>query len=247
MNNKIHCALILAAGFGTRLKPITNSTPKCLVQVAGFPIMEYAINRMHKLLQLNLITDGKIHINTHYLASQVFNFVERHNMHDSIVLLHENKILDTGGAIKNLCAHKKQNNLNVLVQNVDSLFYGRGFIENFARSYKGQEFYIAIVPKNTLELELPGDFNIDESGKLVFKKGGEYTYTGLAIYNSKNFVLYKNNVFSIANLLRDKNFEISYYILPQNSKWVSVETPEILEYINKVYQKSISNENKNAL
>ncbi|MDA9162522.1 sugar phosphate nucleotidyltransferase [Candidatus Pelagibacter ubique] len=61
-------ALILAAGRGERLKPITNNTPKCLVKIKGVPLLETILKKIEK-------TDIKeIFINTHYLEEKVFDF-----------------------------------------------------------------------------------------------------------------------------------------------------------------------------
>ena len=88
-------ALILAAGFGTRLLPYTNSIPKPLFTLNQRPILDLAIER--------LIHCGcdKIFINTHHCHEQIEAFVRQHRFKDSIQILYEPKILDTGGAIAN--------------------------------------------------------------------------------------------------------------------------------------------------
>ena len=62
-------ALLLAAGFGTRLRPLTLHTPKCLVPVGGQPLLA------HWLQQLELIGTEAALVNTHYLADQVEDFL----------------------------------------------------------------------------------------------------------------------------------------------------------------------------
>ena len=62
--------LLLAAGCGTRLRPLTNTIPKCLVPINGQPLLDIWLNSLNKAGQ------GPFMINTHYLADQVHKFIE---------------------------------------------------------------------------------------------------------------------------------------------------------------------------
>ena len=86
-------ALLLAAGLGTRLRPITNSIPKCMVQIHGKPLLGYWLDL--------LLNDGveKILINTHYLSDSVRAFVTNSEWAESITLVHESTLLGTGGTV----------------------------------------------------------------------------------------------------------------------------------------------------
>lgn len=86
-------ALLLAAGLGTRLRPITNSIPKCLVPINGKPLLEYWLE--------NLSESGvtEFLINTSYLSKQVETFVEQSKYRDKITLVHEDELLNTGGTV----------------------------------------------------------------------------------------------------------------------------------------------------
>ena len=88
-------ALILAAGFGTRLLPYTKSIPKPLFTLNQRPILALAIE------QLIACGCDKIFINTHHCHEQIEAFVRQHEFKDKIQTLYEPKILDTGGAIAN--------------------------------------------------------------------------------------------------------------------------------------------------
>ena len=86
-------ALLLAAGLGTRLRPITNTVPKCMVPIHGKPLLEYWLDL--------LLNDGvdRILINTHYLPESVHSFVEASPWAESISLVHEDHLLGTGGTV----------------------------------------------------------------------------------------------------------------------------------------------------
>jgi mannose-1-phosphate guanylyltransferase len=86
-------ALLLAAGLGTRLRPITETIPKCLVPIHGRPLLDYWL--------ANLATSGidRILINTGYLADSVADYVHDSVWADNVSLAHESVLLGTGGTI----------------------------------------------------------------------------------------------------------------------------------------------------
>ena len=89
----IRC-LLLAAGLGTRLRPITIKTPKCLVEVAGKPILEWWLKHLES------INCEKVIVNTHYHAEKVSQFLKDYNnsrMH--IIERYEQKLLGTAGTL----------------------------------------------------------------------------------------------------------------------------------------------------
>ncbi len=89
-------AMILAAGYGTRLRPYTNHTPKPLFSIAGRPLLDEIIRRLQQAGCTAVI------INTHHLHQQIEAFVADQNYSLEIVTRHEPEILGTGGAIKNV-------------------------------------------------------------------------------------------------------------------------------------------------
>ena len=108
-------AFILAAGLGTRLRPLTNTKPKALVEIQGTPLIKIAIE--------NLIHHGatRIVVNIHHLGDQLLDYL-LHNQWDADILISDEReqLLDTGGGLK-----KAQNfflsNEPILIYNVDIL------------------------------------------------------------------------------------------------------------------------------
>ena len=87
-------ALLLSAGFGTRLRPLTLTKPKCLVEVNGKPILEHWLNKLEE------INTERILINTHYLADKVNNFLNYDYLQNTkIQKFHENQLLGTAGTL----------------------------------------------------------------------------------------------------------------------------------------------------
>ena len=89
-------ALLLAAGFGTRLRPLTLQTPKCLVKIGGEPLLE------RWLQSLENCNCSKILINTHYLANQVDSYISSRPVKNlDIQISHEKKLLGTAKTLLN--------------------------------------------------------------------------------------------------------------------------------------------------
>jgi mannose-1-phosphate guanylyltransferase len=88
-------ALLLAAGLGTRLYPITQSTPKCLVPICGRPLIDYWFDHLFGSGMVE-----RVLVNTHYLARQVEEHVANSRWAKRIDLVHETELLGTAGTIK---------------------------------------------------------------------------------------------------------------------------------------------------
>ena len=87
-------ALLLSAGFGTRLRPITLKTPKCLVKINNIPILE------HWLLKLEQIGIEEVLINTHYLSKKVEEFLKiRAKSNLKITQVYEKNLYGTAGTL----------------------------------------------------------------------------------------------------------------------------------------------------
>ena len=86
-------ALLLAAGEGTRLRPLTCKTPKCLVPINNKPLLEYWLKNLSKAGISEFL------INTHYLSEQVKEFVKNSPYKEKITLVYEKELLNTGGTL----------------------------------------------------------------------------------------------------------------------------------------------------
>ena len=87
-------ALLLSAGFGTRLRPITLTTPKCLVEISGLPLLEHWIRHLEHIGVSSLL------VNTHYLSEKVEDYLlQREKSAISIQIVHEKRLLGTAGTL----------------------------------------------------------------------------------------------------------------------------------------------------
>ncbi len=108
-------AFILAAGIGSRLLPLTKNTPKALIKIQGTPMIELVIKRL-----INYGYDYVV-INLHYLGKQIEDFCRsQNNFGIHIDFIYEEKLLDTGGSIKNAINYLQDKD-PILLHNVDAL------------------------------------------------------------------------------------------------------------------------------
>tara|TARA_B100000579_G_scaffold345702_1_gene298413 strand:- start:182 stop:871 length:690 start_codon:yes stop_codon:yes gene_type:complete len=191
---KINTALILCAGFGKRLNPITLTTPKPLLEVNNITLLESCIKLIESL------GIKKVIINTFYLGNQISNFLTKKNFNININIIEDGKsILDTGGGILNMVNNSEDNDF--LIFNPDTLWSKEYFNEivKMEKLYFSQniENILLLTKKNlSFDKNLNGDFNFENN--LIFKgEKNNFIYTGCQILNKKLFINYKVENFSI--------------------------------------------------
>jgi mannose-1-phosphate guanylyltransferase len=86
-------AFLLSAGYGTRLRPLTNTIAKALVPINGKPLLEYWLDN------LSLAGVSEFLINTHYLSHQIDEFVNTSKYKDKITIVYEKELLNTGSSL----------------------------------------------------------------------------------------------------------------------------------------------------
>ena len=194
---KINTALILCAGYGKRLNPITLDVPKPLLEINNVTMLEKCIQ---------LIKDlgiKKILINTFYLKDHFPKFLKDKNFDINIEIIEDGKeILDTGGGILNLINHSNENDF--IIFNPDTLWTKEHLIE----IEEMEEFYFSknlnnillLVNKNlSFDKNLKGDFNLENN--LIDKElDKNYVYTGCQILSKKLFLNETNKKFSISKI-----------------------------------------------
>ena len=194
---KINTALILCAGYGKRLNPLTLEKPKPLLIINEITLLENCIN----LIQFLGIK--KVIINTFYLKEKIENFIRVKNFDLDIKIINDGKkILNTGGGILNMM--NSSNESDFLTLNPDTI-WNKSYVESIQSMEK---FYFSNQIKNILLLvnknlsfdkKLKGDFNLLEN---VIKKDTQNNliYTGCQIINKKLFDSHLVSDFSISEI-----------------------------------------------
>jgi len=194
---RINTALILCAGFGKRLNPITLNTPKPLLEIKDVSMLERCINLIKKLgIQ-------KILINTFYLKDQFSVFLNSKNFNIDIKIIEDGEhILDTGGGIQNMI--KDSNEKDFIIFNPDTIWsndYKDEILkmEKMYFSEKLENILLLANKKLSFDKKLKGDFNLKNN--LINKEAEkEFIYIGCQIINKKLFIKEKIENYSILEI-----------------------------------------------
>ena len=190
-------AMILAAGFGRRLHPLTLNCPKPLLKIGNETLLS---NTLKFLEQLGI---KKVVINVHYLCDQIINYINKNKFNLEIILVNEKgKILNTGGGILN--AVHNFSNEPFLVINPDTI-WNSNYLEElrlmekeFFMNKKNKCFLLVVNNNKSFDKSMKGDFNLEN--KLINrkdKKNLKYIYTGVQILKPDIFKQSNLKVFSL--------------------------------------------------
>ena len=194
---KIKTALILWAGYGKRLNPITLTTPKPLLKINETTLLENCINLIHNL------GINKILINTFYLCEEIEEFLKDKKFNSEIKIINDgSNILNTGGGILNMI--NSSNETDFITFNPDTVWNEnyKKYIEDMEKFYflnKVQNILLLANENLSFDKNLKGDFNLKKN---IIKKDelNNLIYTGCQILNKSLFDSYVVSNFSILNI-----------------------------------------------
>jgi NDP-sugar pyrophosphorylase family protein len=227
-------AMIFAAGLGTRLKPITESIPKALVEVNGKTLLEIAIR---KLIENDF---RKIIINVHHFADNVKDFLDKNTFAAEIIISDESELLlDTGGGLK--YAQKYFDDSPLLVHNVDIIsnlnlkeFYqyhlSDDAVASLVVSKRVTSRYLLLNDENIL----CGWEDVKKNEKIIVRDKDnlyQFAYNGIHILNPQIINQFpEEKVFSVikAYLKLAETEEIQGYVC-NDIKWIDVGKLDSLE------------------
>ena len=228
----INTALILCAGYGKRLNPLTLKTPKPLLKLNDLTLLENTINL---IIKLNI---KKIKLNTYYLQDQIKEFVEKKNFKTEIEIINDGeKILDTGGGILNMIQSSDDDNFIVFnpdtVWNLDYLKIIKE-MEDFYFSKKIDTILLVVEKYLSFDKNFNGDFSLTKN-LLKKESTNNYIYTGCQIINKKIFDHIDNKNFSILEIWNKLISEKKLYGFQSQNKFYHVTDLEIYNKLLKDY------------
>ena len=228
----INTALILCAGYGKRLNPLTLKTPKPLLKLNDFTLLENTINL---IIKLNI---KKIKLNTYYLQDQIKEFVEKKNFKTEIEIISDGeKILDTGGGILNMIQSSDDDNFIVFnpdtVWNLDYLKIIKE-MEDFYFSKKIDTILLVVEKYLSFDKNFNGDFSLTKN-LLKKESTNNYIYTGCQIINKKIFDHIDNKNFSILEIWNKLISEKKLFGFQSQNKFYHVTDLEIYNKLLKDY------------
>jgi MurNAc alpha-1-phosphate uridylyltransferase len=194
---KIKTALILCAGYGKRLNPLTLKTPKPLLEINEITLLENCINLIDSL------GISKILINTFYLSEKIEEFIKDKKFNLDIKIINDGtNILNTGGGILNMV--NSSNETDFITFNPDTVWNKnyKEYIENMEKFYflkKVQNILLLANENLSFDKNLKGDFNLKKN---IIKKNdvNSLIYTGCQILNKSLFNSCVVSNFSISNV-----------------------------------------------
>ena len=227
---KIKHGMILAAGLGKRMQPLTLKTPKPLLEIHGVTLLERALNL--------LISNGveEVCINIHHLSDQIREYLSKFKSKANIeISSEEDLLLDTGGGVEKATKAFKKNPFFII--NPDTLWSDKYYseVQFLEKVYiKNKKPCLLLVKKDlSLDKSFKGDFNLD--GKLVSKdENNKYIFTGLQIITRDSLNLINKKVFSMNEVWNKLINEKNLYGVESNQKFYHLNTFEMYKKISKM-------------
>jgi len=223
-------AMILAAGFGKRMLPLSEKIPKPLIKVGPKNLLERSIELLIKMGIDELV------INTHHLSEEIENFLKNKSYGISIILTKEKELLDTGGGILN--ATKKFENNPFFVLNPDTIWS-----KNYYEELKILENYylennkptLLLVDKtNSHDKSFKGDFNFTENNYITRSSNNQLIFTGAQIIDRSIFDCIKKKIFSMNEVWDQMVKEKRLLGQESNQIFFHVNNIKVYEELNKL-------------
>ena len=218
----IKYGMILAAGLGKRMQPLTLKIPKPLIEINNSTLLERAINL--------LISHGvhEISINVHYLSDQIKSFINRKKFQVKITISNEENLLDTGGGV--LKGTQNFGDKPFFVINPDTVWRNdyleemKNLEEIYFRNNKST--LLLVNKKLSIDPSFKGDFNLNNEN-ISKDDENQFIFTGLQIINRSVLTDEKSKVFSMNKvwnkLIKDKNL----LGLESNKKFYHLNTSDM--------------------
>jgi MurNAc alpha-1-phosphate uridylyltransferase len=222
-------AMVLAAGHGHRMRPLTLRTPKPLIAVAGKPIIDYGFDALRAA---NVETAV---VNVHYLPEQVEAWALRHTPPPRIIISDERKeLLDTGGGVAKVLPLMGDDPFFVL--NSDSFWIeaSEPALNRMRKAWNGEamDCLLLVCPlERCVGFDGRGDFSVDGNGTLERKRDNDnhpVVYIGCYLVHPRVFAEVGHGAFSM-NVLWNKAIAAHrLYGLVHDGLWLHVGTPEAI-------------------
>lgn len=231
-------AMVLAAGLGTRMQPITDTLPKPLVRVFGKTLLDYGLDALNNAGVSSAV------VNVHYLADQIKDHVSQRKSPEVIISDETGALLDSGGGIKNALGKLGTDPFYLL--NADS-FWLEGTtpnLDHLANTFDPDQMDILLLLSsitNAIGYHGNGDFDMDSDGSLKRrseKKIAPFAYAGAAILHPRIFENTPEGPFSL-NMLFDRAIENGrIYGVRMEGLWLHVGTPDAIQEAEQAIAKS---------
>ena len=224
----IDSAMVLAAGLGTRMRPITDRIPKPLVRVGPKTLLDHVLDPLAEAGVTRAV------VNVHHLAEQIEAAVAGRRAPEVVISDERAQILDSGGGVARALPHLGE---TFLIRNADSFWTDRG-PSNLARMIAAfdparMDTLLLLAPmEGSVGFDGPGDFFLDAEGRLTRRGAAArapYAYAGAAIMGKADFAgRTDGEVFSLNALWNASLARGRLHGLVLDGLWLHVGTPEAI-------------------
>lgn len=231
---RITHAMVMAAGMGRRMKPLTDDRPKPLVKVGGRTLLDHALDRLTEAGVRTVV------VNIHYLGDQIVGHLARREAPEIIISDESKGLLDTGGGIKKALAHLGRAPFFTL--NTDALWVEgvQPTLASLARGFDAgaMDALLLVAPTvGSLGFSGAGDFLMDAGGRLVRRgpnPAAPFVFAGVTLTHPRLFDAAPEGAFS-TNLLWDRAIEAGrLYGYRHEGRWMHVGTPDAVRQAEAV-------------
>ncbi|WP_235962670.1 nucleotidyltransferase family protein [Jannaschia marina] len=205
--------MVFAAGRGTRMRPLTDDRPKAMVEVAGRPLIDHALEQV--------AGPGPTVVNTHHFAEQL----ERHLAGTDVTVLRETPtLLETGGGLRNALPHLGDG--PVLTMNGDACWTGPRARDTLEAAWQPERMdgLLLLVPQPQGAIQAGVRFALDAEGRLRVAPDG-YVNTGAGIVKPDGLRDDPREVFSLRDLWFDMMDRGRLFGVVHTGGWADVGTP----------------------
>jgi N-acetyl-alpha-D-muramate 1-phosphate uridylyltransferase len=221
-------AMILAAGMGKRMRPVTATTPKPLIEVGGRSLIDRALDRLERAGVERTV------INVHYLAQLIRVHVNRRGAPAVVISDETDGLLDTGGGIVKALPHLGDGPFYLL--NSDSFWIegARPNLEWLANGWRDDRMDALLMLASTVRAVGyggRGDFQMDPAGRLARRPEREvapFAYAGAAILHPRLFAGRTAEPFSLNELFDEALDAGRLFGMRMDGLWLHVGTPEAI-------------------
>jgi N-acetyl-alpha-D-muramate 1-phosphate uridylyltransferase len=218
-------AMVLAAGLGERMRPVTLTTPKPLLEVGGKKLIDWSLDRLDEQRVERIV------VNTHWLPDQIESHVAER---DNVVISREATRLETGGGL--VKALPLLGDVPFLVMNSDTVVLDgpTPFLQRMAAAWDDEKMdallLVIAAPRTHAQVGY-GDVTMDPLGRLTFREPARvapYVCAGVYLYHPRLFAGAREEPFSVVQLWRRAAEVGRLYGLVHDGVWLTVGTPDEL-------------------
>ena len=231
-------AMVFAAGLGRRMRPITDTTPKPLVEVAGRALIDHCLDRFAENGVARAV------VNVHWLADRIEAHLARRKTPRIVISDERGQLLDQGGAVKR--ALPLIGAAPFFLCNTDAFWIEgpRSNLRRLAEAFDAQTMdaiLMVAASAGAVGVDWPGDFTMDREGRLTAREPrrvAPFVYTGVGIIKPQLFAGVMEDVFRLAPFFYQAAERGRLYGLRLDGLWLHVGRPESIAEAERAIDRS---------